>query len=127
MAGVVEGAHHLQRREHAVRAVELAPGRLSVEMAARHHRAMARVPAGPARKDVACRVDADSAAGVPAPGNEQVARLPVQIGKRLAVDASLPGRTDPRHAHEAVPEPAGIDPRASAHVVTGSHAANASP
>ena len=42
-AVVVQGAHHLERREHAERAVELAAGRLAVEVAAEHDRGPVRL------------------------------------------------------------------------------------
>ena len=100
-------------------------------MAARQDRPMTGVPAGTAGEDVARRVDADAAAGFPAPGDEQVARLAVQIGERLSVDSSPFGRTELRHAHEAVPKPGAVDlhgsiilarllsPRATRHQLRG--------
>ena len=109
-AEIVEGAHHLERRDYAVCAVELAAGGLRVEMAAGKDRPASGVPAGPAGVDVAGRVDADGAAGFPAPGDEQVARLAVQVGERLPVDPSPCRGADARHAHDTFPQPVGIDP-----------------
>ncbi len=57
VAEIVQGAHELEPGHHAIGAVELAAGRLGVEMAAGHDRRQARVAAGPAREDVADLVD----------------------------------------------------------------------
>ena len=104
VAEVVEGADHLEAREHAVDAVELAARRLAVDMAAGHHRRERVVLASPAGEDVAHLVDADGAAGLLAPLDEEIARRLVHVGEREAADAALLRRADLRHLHEARPQ-----------------------
>ena len=104
VAEVVEGADDLEAREYAVDAVELAAGRLAVDVAAGHHRGQRVVPAGAARKNVAHPVDADAAAGLLAPLDEEVTRRLVHIGEREPADAALLRRPDLRHLHEARPQ-----------------------
>ena len=62
-----------------------------------------------AREDVADRVDADRAAGLLRPRDEQVACLPVEIGERETAHAALVGRADLREVHQAVPETRTVD------------------
>ena len=50
VAEIVQGAHEFEPGHHAIGAVELAAGRLGVEMAAGHDRRQARVAARPAWK-----------------------------------------------------------------------------
>ena len=94
VAEIVQRAHHLEPGHHAVGAVELAAGRLGVEMAAGHDRRQARVAAGPAREDVADPVDRDGAAGLLAPADEEPPRLAVEIARREPAHPALRGRAD---------------------------------
>ena len=114
---VVERTHDLERAEHSERAVELAAGRLGVEMAAHHHGGERIVRAGAAREHVAHLVDRDRAAGGLAPFPEQLARLTVEIGQRQALNAALRRGADFRHFHERIPEPSPVD----AHIRQVSH------
>ena len=61
--GVVERTQHFERRQRAEHAVELAAGRLGVEMRAEADRGFADVAARAQREHVAERIDADLAAG----------------------------------------------------------------
>src|SRR5262249_42023648 len=74
VADIVERAHDLERRHDAIGAVELATGRLGVEMAAGHDQGQARVAAGPAREDVADPVDPHATPGLLTPADEEPAR-----------------------------------------------------
>ncbi|GAO25669.1 ribonuclease E [Alicycliphilus sp. B1] len=105
----VERAHHLQAREHAVVAVELAARGLGVDMAAGHHRRQAVVGAGAAREDVADGVHADAAAGLACPLHEQVAALAVELGERDAAHAALGRAADARQIHERLPQARAVD------------------
>ena len=116
---IVERAHHLQRRHHAERAVELAACRLRIEVAADHHRRQRVVrPRTGARTSSPCASTGDAAAGFAAPRREQIAALPVEVGQRQPVDAALRRGADLRHLHQARPEPLAVD----AQVRLGSHA-----
>ena len=86
---LVEAAQDLKPGHHPEAAIELAAGRLGVDVAAGHHRRRVRVGAGATREDVADGIDTDRAALGLAPLNEEVARLAVQLGQCLAVDAAL--------------------------------------
>ena len=106
---VVEGADHFEAREHAIDAVVLATRRLAVDVAAGHHRGQRVVLAGAAGEDVAHRVDADGAAGLFAPLDEEIARRLVHVGEREPADAALLRRPDLCHLHEARPQAIAID------------------
>src|SRR5260370_13682490 len=106
---IIEGAHQFEPGHDAVGAVDLAAGRLRVGMAAGHHRRQARVPAGPAREDIADLVDADGAAGLLAPADEKPARLAVEIARRKPAHPALRGRPDLRQFHQARPQPLAVD------------------
>jgi hypothetical protein len=108
-AVVVQAAHDLERRQHAVGAVELAAGRLAVQVAAGHDRRRLRVAAGPPGEDVAHGVEGDAAAGRLGPAGEEVAAVPVEIGQRQAADPAFGGGADLRHLHQAVPQPLAVD------------------
>src|SRR6516225_1230434 len=90
VAEVVQGAHEFESGHHAIGAVELAAGRLGVEMAAGHDRRQARVAAGTARKDVADLVDRDSGSGFFAPANEKPVRSVVEVA-RSGENSNEPG------------------------------------
>ena len=106
---VVQRAHDFERRQDAENAVELAAGRLRVEMTAGHHWRQLRIGALAAREHVADLVDLDRAAGGLAPFREQVAALAVEIRQRLAVAAALGGGADLGHFHQAVPQAGAVD------------------
>src|SRR6516225_9930195 len=108
-AEIVEGAYDLEPRHHAVGAVELAPGRLRIEMAAGHNRRQARVAAGPARKDIADLVDSNGTAGLLTPADEEPARLAVEIACREPAYSALRRRADLRQFHQARPQPLAVD------------------
>src|SRR6185437_5027362 len=101
--------YDLERAEHAEHAVELAPGRLGVEVAADEDGRRRRLGALAPGEYVAHLVDLDRAYGGLAPCPEQFARLAVEVGQRQALDAALRGRADFRHFHQRIPEPRPID------------------
>ena len=109
-AVVVQRAHHLEGGEHAERAVELAAGRLAVEVAAEHHGRLVGVRALAPREHAAHAIDADLQPGFLAPGAEQVAAAPVLIGQRLPVDPAGRRRADLGHGHQALPQPLAVHP-----------------
>src|SRR5262249_34986764 len=78
-AGLVERAQHLESGHHPVSAVELAAGRLRVDVAAGHHRRPCRIAALAAREDVAHAVDADRGTRPFAPAREEIPGLAVEI------------------------------------------------
>ena len=105
---VIEGADHLERAEHAERAVELAAGRLAVEMAAEQHgRAVLFGPLASGEHG-AHPIDADREPGLVTPSTEQIAAPPVLVGQRLTVDATVRRRADFGHGHQALPEPLAV-------------------
>ena len=67
LPAVIQRAHHFQRRQYAVDAVELAAMRLGVEVAAGQHRRKLRRAALAPGENVAHVVDRDSAVGFAAP------------------------------------------------------------
>src|SRR5206468_2615101 len=97
-----------ERRQHAIGAVELAAGRLGVEMAAGHHRRQARVAAGPEREDVADLIDPDSAVGRLAPGDEEPAGLAVEVARREPAYPAFGRRADLGQLHQARPQPLAV-------------------
>ena len=109
-AVVVQRAHHLEGGEHAERAVELAAGRLAVEVAAEHHGRLVGVGALAPREHAAHAIDAELEPGFLAPGAEQVAAAPVLIGQRLPVDPAGRRRADLGHGHQALPQPLAVHP-----------------
>ncbi|MCU1533477.1 MAG: rne, partial [Arthrobacter sp.] len=108
-AVVVERAHDLDAGQYAVVAVELAAGRLGVDVAAGHDRGQGIVAAGAAHEAVADLVDGDGHSGVPGPADDQVAALPVQVGERQPADAALGRGADLRQFHERGPQPFAVD------------------
>ena len=108
---IVQCAHHLQRGEHAVVAVELAAGGLRVDVRTRHYRGTAGVPTGAAHEDVADPVDADRHVHRRGVRDHPVARLAVQIGQRQAGDAAFGRGADPRQFHQRPPETVAVDAR----------------
>ena len=123
----VQSAQHFKTRQHPVYAVELAPGGLGVQVAARDHGRGVRVTPRAARKHIAHFVDADSAASVLAPVCKQITPLLVLVGEGLPIAAAALGSTDLRHFHEAIPQPLAIDSDVFCHllgvIVWGLHAA----
>src|SRR5208282_2290457 len=106
---VIQGPQHLKTRHDAIGAIELAAGRLTVEMAACHDRRQRVVGAGTARENIADRVDADRATRLLAPVPEKIARLLVECRQREPAHPTLGRGTDLRHLHEALPQPFAID------------------
>ena len=92
-AVVVERLDHLQPAQHAVDAVEAPAGRLSVEMAAQHHRRGVRIGARPSGEEVAHAVELEGAARPLGPADEQLPPRPVVIGQSLTVRST--GRRSP--------------------------------
>ena len=120
-AGVVHGFDRFDPGEHAVRPVELAAGRLAVDMRPGHDGRQAGVAAVPPQEQVACRVDENAEAEFRGPGGQPAARLDFFRGKRLPVDAALAGRAELRKLHMTPPQTglvdeAGDDARAFRHV-----------
>ncbi len=102
-AVVVERAHDLEAGEHAVVAVELAAGRLGVDVAAGDDRRQRVVLAGAAHEAVADLVDRDRHAGLARPARHQVAALLVEVGERQPADAALRRGADLAPAPSARP------------------------
>jgi hypothetical protein len=78
-------------------------------MAAGDDRRLGIVLARSPREDIANRINADRAAGILAPADEQVAALAVEIGEGEAADAAFLGGADFRQLHQALPQPLAID------------------
>ena len=106
---VVQRADDFESAEYAEHAVELAAGRLRVEMAADIDRQRFRVGAFAAREHRAHLVDAHFEPRRLAPCLEETASLAVLIGQRLAVVAAGDAGADLRHLHQRIPQTVGID------------------
>ena len=106
---IVQHAQHFQPCHHAIGAVELAAGRLGVEMRAGHHRRLRRIAAFAAGEDITQLVDFDGAACLLGPAHEEIAALAVEVGERDAADATLLGPADLAQFHQARPQPVVID------------------
>ena len=108
MPGVVQAAHHLQPGQHAEDAVELAAGRLRVEVRAERDRLAAHVAAGPQGELGAERVDRHREprrrAGVPEP----VAHVPILGRERQAVDAAGGRAAEGGGLHDGRPQPRAV-------------------
>ena len=96
---IVERAHHLQRRQHAVVAVKFAAGGLSVDMAAGDDGRQAGVAAFPAHKYIAYFIDGDAHPGLPRPAYYLVPPLAVEIGEGQTAAAALRRGADLREIH----------------------------
>ena len=107
--GVVEGAHHLERRQRAEHAVELAAGRLGVEMRAEADRRLRHVAALAQAEHRAERIDMHLEAGGLAGVAEPVAHLLVLGPERQPPHAALRRGAEFRGFVDRVPEPGGID------------------
>jgi hypothetical protein len=105
----VERPHGLKRAEHAERAVELAPGRLRVEMRAHRDWRETIVPSRPPREHVADFVDRDSAAERLALRLEPIADPAIEVSQRQPADAALWRAANLRRLHQRVPKPLGIN------------------
>ena len=108
-AEIVQRADHFQPAEHAQHAVELAAGRLGVEVAADIDRQRIGVGALAPREHRAHLVDADFEAGRLAPSLEQMPALAILVGQRLPVVAAGHTRADLRHLHQRIPQTVWID------------------
>jgi len=109
IAGAHQGAHRFECRQYAQRAIELAAGRLRVEMTAERDRRNVRPRTLAPREHVAHVVDRDGAAERFRLRAKPVAHLPVEIGQRQPADAAFGCRADPRRLHQVAPEAFGID------------------
>jgi hypothetical protein len=96
-------------REHAIGSVELAARRLGVDVASRIDDARRVVASAAHRKDVAGAVDLDRGACIAEPADDEIAALPVQIGKGEPSHTALRGRADLRQVHERLPETGAVD------------------
>jgi hypothetical protein len=108
-AVIGERADHLEPREHAVVAVELAAGGLRVDVRAGHHRRKFRPPAVAAHEDVADAVDGDRHARLARAGDEPVTPLAVEIGERKPGHAAFGRGADLRQIHQRTPQPLPVD------------------
>ena len=107
--GGVQRAQRLQRGQHPERSVELAAGRLGIEVAAHRDRRNADALALPAREHRAHVVHRHGAADLLAARLEPVAHLAVEVGQGEPADAALGGPADRAGLHQVVPQPLGID------------------
>ena len=105
----MQDAQHFQRGMHAQAAVELAAGRLRIEMAAERDGWHIGALACAARKHRAHVVDGDGAAERLRARLEPVAHLAVEIGQRQTANAALLRRADARRFHQVVPQLLGIN------------------
>ncbi len=109
VAGLVQRPHRFERAEHAERAVELAAGRLGVEMRAHGDRRQCRVLARPPREHVADLVNRDRAAQRFTLHPKPAAHLPVKVGQGQPADTAFRRRADLRGFHQSVPQPLRVD------------------
>src|SRR6266568_1622912 len=78
-------------------------------MASRQHHTRRGIASGAYREDVACAVDFRSRACVAQPSDDEVAPLPVEIGKGKTPNASLGRRADLGQLHQRSPKASAID------------------
>src|ERR1700677_519884 len=109
IAARLQRTHDLQRAEHAQDAVELAAGRLRIEMRAHADRRQVVALAGAPREHVAAIIDRDGAADRFASALEPVAHLTILVRKREPADAAFLRRAEPGRLHQAVPKTRRID------------------
>ena len=108
-AGVVQRANHFQRRQRAEDAVELAAGRLGVEMRADADRRLRHVAAGAHREHRAQRIDMHLAAGSLA-GRRETSRAPACLPAQCQpLDAAFRRAAEFRRLVDRAPEPRRID------------------
>ena len=103
-AGILQRFQRLERRQHAVHAVEAPAGRLAVHVRAAHHRRCAGLAALAAHEEVADGVGEDRKAARLCPGREQVPGCDILGRQRLAVDAALLRAAQLRHVGMALPQ-----------------------
>jgi hypothetical protein len=115
---VVQRADDFERAENAEDTIELAAGRLGIEVASNIDWQGVRIGTFAAEEHIAHRVDAHGHAGALAPGLEEVPPFAILVGERLAVVSAANARTDLRHLHQAVPETVAVDP----HIAGQGHA-----
>ncbi|MOA04189.1 hypothetical protein D3C78_1237320 [compost metagenome] len=120
---IVQAAHHFQPGQHAEHAIELAAGRLGVEMAADIDRQSLRVLTGARGEHGSHAVDAHRQARRLAPALEQAAAFRILIRQRAAIIAAGDAGADFRHVHQTVPQTVAIDRQ----VFTRRHAVSSSP
>ena len=108
-AVLVQGLDHFEAREHAVHAVELAPRRLRVQVAAGHDHRQVLIGALAPQEQVANGIEAHLATGGLRPAREQRPSLQVEIGQCLSVAPAVGRGADPAHLHEPRPEPLAVD------------------
>ncbi|MCY1374629.1 hypothetical protein D9M69_619820 [compost metagenome] len=78
-------------------------------MAAGHHRWQIGIAPGATGEDVADGVDADGAAGIDTPFDEDVPGLAIQIGQGQATHAALDRGAEPGQFHERLPQAVAVD------------------
>ena len=103
-ASVVEGSQHLQSREHAIVAVEFAARRLRIDVASGEHNRRRGIASGARRKNIACTVDFDAAAGFLEPPDNEIATLSIEAGECEPPHASLGRGADLRQLHQRSPK-----------------------
>ncbi|MCY1515290.1 hypothetical protein D9M68_498710 [compost metagenome] len=108
-AALLQRAQDLDAGEHAVVAVELAPGGLGIDMAAGHDGGQIVAQARPAHEDIADGVHAHAAAQLAGPAADQIAPLPVQVGQRQPAHAALVGAADAGQFHQGRPQAVPVD------------------
>ena len=118
----MQRAQHFQPGKHAERAVELASGRLGVEMRAHRDRRRRGVLALAAREHGADLVHRDGAAERLALLAEPVAHAPVLVGQGQPANAAFRRAADLGRVHQRVPEPLRIDLQIGDHGVTSARA-----
>ena len=107
---IVQGAHHLQRRQHAVVAIKFAAGGLGINMAAGDNRRQRRITPFPAHKDVADFIDGDAHPRRLRPANHQIPPLAIEIGERQTTAAALRRGADFRQRHQRLPQTLAVNP-----------------
>ena len=108
-AGIVQRAHHFERGERAEHAVELAAGRLGVEMRAEADRRLRHVAPLAQAEHRAERIDMHFQAGVLAALAEPVADLFVLGAQRQPPHAAFRRGAEFRGFVNRIPQPGGID------------------
>ncbi len=100
-----------ERRQHARGAVELAAGRLAVEMAAEQNGRRRAIAAGKDEKQVAGRIGRSRQAGILRPADHATPGFDLAVAERLAVDAAGRRGADLGERHQPRPQTIGVDQR----------------
>ena len=113
--GLVDRLKRLESGQHAEGAVELAAGRLGIQMGAGDDGGKGFVGTRTVDEQVADRVGFDGKPQFLRPAGQKAARLGIALGQCRTIDAAIRQGADLRHGHMALPEASLIDGNEGGH------------